>query len=319
MNHAGNTYHAGKGFPGRLLLPLLFLFLSVSCSLDDWRDECCEGNTVRFRYRYRGADRFTEYIGSTRYFLFDGTGRYVKEMEPMECCPARVEIGALAVGSYTLVCIGNLDDYGTPVGYAEGGLEAFRLKVDDHFDKSGAFANGDRLYWGECPFTLVRGAANDFTGEMSNVHCLLRVRVEWERLPEYGEGYRYRLEGVATEMDLHGRRASVIDDHAFPAVEDFTGSVLEEVPMRRRALEASLYTLRWTDGEIPRFRLYHGSEPAAKEVDLGPIFRRWNWYPGRAPVQEYKIRLTIHTDGGIEVNPGLEAGVGDWEDGGSIG
>lgn len=316
MSRAGKTYYPGC-FPGFLFS--LLLLLSVSCSLDDGRDLCCEVNTVRFRYLYKGADRFTEYIAGTRYYLFDGGGRYVREMEPLPGSPSRVDISALAAGSYRLVCVGNLEDYGTPEGHTDGGLEAFRLRVDDLFDESGAFANGDRLYWGECPFTVVPGAANDFTGEMSNVHCVLRVRVEWEQRPEHVDGYRFRLEGVGTGMELHGGRARVIEAHAFPPVEECTGSVLEDVPVRRRALEASLYTLRWGEDDIPRFRLYHGGEPASREVDLGKVFRQWDCHPERATVQEYAIRLLIRADGSIEVYRGLEVGVGDWEDGGTIG
>lgn len=314
MKSGGKTYDTSV-----CLFFLLLCLMATSCSLDDDRDLCCEVNTVRFRYLYKSADRFTEYIGSTRYFLFDGEGRYMEEMAPMECCPARVDISGLEAGSYRLVCVGNLEDYGTPEGYTDEGLKAFRLRVDDYFDESGAFANGDRLYWGECPFTVVPGTANNFTGEMSNVHCMLRVRVEWERLPERENGYRYRLEGIGRGMELHGGHASVIDVHAFPKVEDCTGSVLEEVPLRRRALEASLYTLRWGKDDIPRFRLYHDGDAVTKEIDLGDIFRRWGWYPERAPVQEYRIRLLIRTDGSIEVNQGLEADVGDWEDGGTLG
>ena len=318
MTHTGDTCGTVGGVPPCLLF-LLLLLLPVSCSLDDSRDLCCGGGTVRFRYQHRGADRFAEYIDSTRYFLFDGSGRFIGGMAPVEHCPAMVDISGLEAGRYTLVCVGNLDDYGTPAGHTGVGLEAFRLGVDDWFDGAGTFANGDRLYWGECHFTVVPGAANSFTGEMSNVHCMLRVRVEWERLPEHKDGYRYRLDGIGRGMELHGGHASVAGAHAFPRVEDCTGSMLEDVPLRRRALEASLYTLRWGKEDIPRFRLCHGMDAVTKEIDLGKIFRQWGWYPERAPVQDYRIRLLIRADGTIEVSQGLEAGVGDWEDGGTIG
>lgn len=320
MRRAGKTYGDGDRRPAHLLLLLSCLVLCLSCSLEDSRDACCEVNTVRFRYLYRDADRFGEYISKVRYFLFDGQGCYLREMEPLPCCPARVDISGLEAGSYTLVGVGNLEGCGSPEGHAEGGLEAFRLALDNYRpDIPEAFRSGDRLYRGECAFTLVPGGVNDFLGEMSNVHCVLRVRVEWELAPPFSDGYHYHLEGVGTGMELCGSRAAAIGVHRFPPVEGYGGRTVEDVPLRRFALDASLVTLRWTDGDIPSFRLYRGDVPVTKVVDLEPIFHRWGWYPSKAPVQEYEIRMTVHQDGSIEVNQGIDVDVGDWEDGGTIG
>ncbi|EJX01434.1 hypothetical protein EVA_10460, partial [gut metagenome] len=138
-------------------------------------------NTVRFRYLYRGNDRFNNYIHKMRYLLFDNAGHYIKDMEPVEGELNRVRIGSLREGTYTLVGIGNLEDYGELRGYTEVGLEQFHLAVTKYIDDSGeAIANGDRIYWGECCFTVVKDSSNKFVGEMSNIHCVFRVRVEWE-------------------------------------------------------------------------------------------------------------------------------------------
>ncbi len=56
--------HRGRCL-GIFILMLSGLMLA-SCSLADWRDECCDFNMVRFRYLYRGRDRFSEYISSVR-------------------------------------------------------------------------------------------------------------------------------------------------------------------------------------------------------------------------------------------------------------
>lgn len=298
-----------------LLLPLL----PVSCDIGDDRDDCCEANTVRFRYEYEGLDRFADFIGFTRWFLFDGEGRFMEETAHMPCCPQRVDIGGLAAGSYSIVCIGNLEDYGSLEGHAEGGLEAFRLRVDDFARDGRHFANGDRLYWGECRFRIVPGHSNRFLGEMSNVHCVLRVRAEWEAGPEFSDGYRFALEGIGTGMELCGTRADSIGVHRFPPVTDFAGRMTEDVALRRFALEGELVTLRWNAGHIPCLRLWHGDDPVTKPIGLEDIFRRWGWHPELTPVQDYAIRLLIRADGSVVVSQGIEASIADWQDGGSIG
>ncbi len=302
------------------ILPLLLLQLLAACDMDDRRDECCESNQVRFRYLYRGSDRFTDYISTVRYFLFDAGGTFLREMYATECSPATVSICSLEAGSYTLVAVGNLGDYGSLGGYVEEGLEAFRLSVDKHFPQHpSAFANGDNLYRGECSFTVAVGATNSFIGEMSNVHCILRLKVEWELVPRFSEGYRYCLKGIGTGMEMNGTHAYSIDVHSFPPATGYDGQVMEEVPLRRFALNASLVTLRWTDDEIPCFILYHDDTPVTKEIDLKSVFRQWGWYPSQTPVQIYEIRMLIHSNGSIEINQGLEVGVNDWIDGGTFG
>lgn len=306
----------------KIRLPLLlpFLLLLASCSLEDDRDECCFRNTVLFRYNYRGADRFREYISGMRYFLFDGDGGFVREMQPMAGNMAQVNIAGLEAGSYTLIGLGNLVDYATLEGHAEGGLKAFRLQVSDWYDTTRTvFASGDRLYWGECRFTVVTGESNAFLGEMSNVHCVLRVRVEWERMPGFSDGYGYRLDGIGTGMEMHGGNATAIDIKTFPKVSGYSGSMQKDVTLRRMALEETVITLRWGKDDMPRFRLMHDGETASKVVDIGYVFGRWGWHPENTPVQEYAILLYIRDDGSIEVKQGLDAGVSDWIDGGTIG
>ncbi len=307
----------------RCFLSLLPCLVLASCSLADWRDECCELNMVRFRYLYRGRDRFSEYVSSVRYFLFDGSGNFLRETPHIRGCPSRVSIASLEKGGYTLVAIGNLEDYGSLTGYAQQGLEAFRLKVDDLYPSSevgeNVFCNGDRLYRGECAFTIVPGCSNSFLGEMSNVHCVLRVKVDWKLVPPFTEGYSFRLDGIGTGMEMFGDNAYSIDVHSFPPVESYGGSLVEDVQMHRFTLTATLVTLRWTDKDMPRLYFCHDGVQASKTVDLGYVFRQWGWYPSRTPVQEYEIRLLIRPDGSIEVNQGFEAAVNDWRDGGTFG
>lgn len=301
---------------------LIFCFLLASCNVSDERDLCCdtEDSVVRFRYWYKNEDRFTEYIKTERYFLFDSEGRYLQEMNHLDCCPKRVSIEQLAAGTYTMVCVGNLVDYGTLEGYEEKGLEGFHLKINQYYDEQQtAFVSGDRIYWGECHFTKVGGIRQEFVGEMSNEHCVLRLRVEWERLPEFADGYYYHLDGIGTGMELYDTNASKIGVHSFPPVMDYGGRLIEEVPLRQMVLESTLTMLRWGANALPRFQLYHYDTPVSKVVDFEEVFREWKWYPENAEVQEYEIRLLILKSGNIKVYKRIEAQVGDWEDGGTFG
>lgn len=299
--------------------PLLLLIL-VSCSLDDDRDACNQVNRVLFRYDYKGTECFSEYIHTVRYFLFDGNDQFVSELTPLADNPSKLSIDQLDEGSYTIVCIGNLADYATLEGYAEGGLSCFRLRVNHYFNsQQTAFANGDRLYWGQCHFTKASGTGNDFTGYVSNVHCALRIRVEWEASPAYSDGYRYRLDGIGTAIKLHGDNASEIDAHTFPQVTNYGGSMLAAVTLDQSALDATLYTLRFGATDIPRFRLCHYDTPVTTEIDLAGLFRQWGWLPGQVSVQDYSLRIKIFADGTVVAYQGNDVDVGDWENGGNIG
>lgn len=301
------------------LFLLTSLILLLSCSLEDDRDECCWKNTVCFHYMYAGNDCFQQYIHVARWFLFDADGNFMGERDHMPCCPQRVYIGDLPVGEYSLVCVGNLDDCGSLEGHMEKGLDSFHLKVDDCYDKQNHFSNGDRLYWGMCHFKVVSGDPNCFVGEMSNVHCELHVHVEWELVPPFSDGYRLVLGGVGTGMELCDNRADSIDGYHFPPVTSFSGSMAEKKELRRFSLNFNLVTLRWGKEHIPDLCLWHLDEPVTKVIELEDIFRRWDWHPEHAPVQEYFLCLKICQDGRIIVSHRLASGVKDWEDGGVIG
>ena len=302
----------------RLLLALL-LWLPASCTLEDERDYCCERNTMRYRFLYRGEDRFGEHIRRMEYFLFDAEGRYEGRMYPQEGDLARVGLDSLPFGSYTLVAVGNLEDYGRLEGFADEGLAGFRLMLDDLRDQAGTLSNGDPLFWGSCRFTTAPGSDNTFLTEMAAIHSLLRLRVEWELLPEHPDGYLFRLEGIGTASDMGGEGALTIEGQRFPRHLGETGGMAVEVPLREMALEARLYTLRYTDERIPRFRLWHGQQPAGPEIDLGRAFRQWGWRPDMAPFQQWEVRVLIRADGAAEVTPGVGTDVDDWTDGGTIG
>ena len=300
--------------------------LMTACDLHDHRDDCCESNVMTFRYLLGSVDCFADYISTMRYFLFDGDGQFLMEMEAMEGNISQVDLGSLTEGSYTMVGLGNLDDYATLSGHETDGLHSFLLTVTDMYAGESVLANskvfdgGDQIYWGQSDFSIVAGQSNTYRTEMSNVHCQLTIRVEWEAVPPYGDGYSFSLDAVGSYMDMHGDRADTIGVHAFPMVTDRTSGMMEDVTMRNLALQTTLVFLRLDeDEEMPVFQLYHDGEEQIPDVDLGMVFEQWGWNPSVAQVQEYEMLITIQLDGSIRISDSLDSSLLDWADGGTIG
>ena len=299
---------------------LLLSSMLQSCSLEDWRDDCCYSYTMQYRFIYPSEDVFSERVHSMEYYLFTSEGEYLYPLQAYDGDISRADLRGLFPGSYTLVGIGNHSGYGTLSSVAEEGLEGFSLRVSRYSDTlAGLFGNGDPLYYGIRSFVIEEGGSNSYITDMSHIHCSLHVRVEWEGLPLHREGYRFRLDGVGTGVDMHIQNADYIDDLPYPMVHEYSGSMIEDVPLRKLSLESRLYTLRYRDTAIPVFTLYNGSNAVTKGLDLRRVFEAFGWRPDSTPVQEYRITVLIKGNGDIEVRQGFDAGVGDWIDGGTLG
>lgn len=301
-----------------MTMTLLLCLLLQACSMTDERDVCCGANTVRFRYWYRNRDRFREYISMTRYFLFSGDGTFLREMKEMPQKTGSVDISALAPGGYTLVAVGNLRECGT-LDLDSRNLEGFRLLLDREEGYGDLVAPCDRLYWGERAFTVKEGETNSFIGEMSNIHCVLRVTVQWEMEPDHAEGYSLQLGGVPREVSMNAVDSYVIDVHRFPATGPYAYNLRQPEILNGREIASTLVTLRWTAAEMPVLTLLNCDRPVTKEIDLGWVFRAWRWNPQRDDVQDYGIRLRIRRDRTIEIYQGSDMSVSDWIDGGYLG
>lgn len=309
-----------------ILMAALTAPLIASCDLEDICDggDCGDGNYMLYRYTLDNTDYFDTYISSMSYFLFDYDGTYLGEMECADGDLSMVDLSDLSPGSYKLVALANLVDYGVLEGHTTTGLDDFLLRVTDLYEfedsttRSNIFATGDRLYWGQKDFTIVSGESNTYITQMANIYCRLTVRVEWENLPAYEDGYVYELEGIGSWVEQNLNNADTIKVQHFPKVHDFTSSMREDVPLRRFALQASLYTLRYTTRNIPTFRLLHEDETVTPDVDLYEVFITWGWYPSNAQVQDYEVLITINADGSVTVSQGLDSYISDWADGGTF-
>lgn len=312
------TFNISNLYPTLWVIVMAFMF--AACSIDDDRDECCdEVNTIRFRYLYKGSDCYSDYINSVEYFLFESNGNFIQEVENMEGALNKVDINNYPAGDYVLVALANLRDYGYVEGHAVEGLSAFRLAVDK-FDSrlSGTFGNGDPLYWGECHFSVTPGCSINYLAEMSNIHCVLRIAVEWEGLPDFNEGYWYSLDGIGTGMEMHGGNASQIDVQKFPPIENYQGKMVRDADFKQQMLYGEMITLRWTDNDIPIFRLHHDNDTVTGAFHLKELFDKWNWHPERAQTQKYEIKIILNRNGTAEFKQGISAEIADWTDGGHL-
>ena len=308
-----------------LLLCTLAALLTSSCDLEDERDNCCADNRIVFRYTLNGEDCFNKYISTMQYFLFDEDGDYLMELFPdgddlTELCLC----DGIPSGVYSLVAVGNLEDYATIEGLEDLGLHGFTLVADDWADSDilsdglTPLANGDRLYWGQCDFTLDHSKSQTFYTEMANIHCRLTVHVEWEATPDYSDGYSFVLYEIGAYSEMCGDNATQIGVQSFPPVPDYSACMVQEVALSRGVLLENLYTLRLTDDDIPVFLLMHDDVAVTMEIDLTDAFEQWGWTPSSEQVQEYEVSLKILTNGDVEATSGLNTNVSDWTNGGTV-
>lgn len=304
----------------RLLLTVLACVLLAGCDLGDDRDLCCYRGGMTYRLTYDGYDYFPEKVEHLRCFLFSGDdGRFLRELPTVPGRPERVDLSGLEEGEYGLIAVGNLEDYGEVEGFEES-VRSLRFGACDFFRGTRALAGGgDELYWGAKRFRMEAGCANEFVTELSNIHCHLKVMVEWEGLPPGSGSYYLQLSGVHEGYDLFPGDAWKLGERLFPAYAGGLRSSVEESSLLSLSLYTEFVTLRYTDEDIPSIRLWYGGRAQTDLIDLKRVFRLWGWYPGSTPVQEYELRMLIGRDGSVKLSPSLDVGVNDWVDGGSFG
>lgn len=303
----------------RALLAIVLCVLLAGCDLGDDRDLCCYRGGMTYRLTYDGHDYFPEKVEHLRCFLFSGDdGRFLRELPTVPGRPERVDLSGLEEGDYGLIAVGNLDDYGEVEGLAES-VRGLRFGACDFFRDTPALAEGDQLYWGAKRFRMEAGCENEFVTELSNIHCHLKVMVEWEGLPPGSGSYYLQLSGVHEGYDLFPGDAWKLGGRLFPAYTGGLRSSVEESSLLSLSLYTEFVTLRYTDEDIPSIRLWYGDRALTDLIDLKRVFRLWGWYPDSTPVQEYELHLLIGRDGSVKLSPSLDVGVNDWVDGGSFG
>lgn len=322
------------------------MILLTGCSLDDPRDACCNlSNGMRYVYRPHFIDEFSQHISSMRHLLYDSEGNFIREMEP----GSDIQYHTLAIpaGRYMMVNLGNQSDRSELIQSDDGHVSQLTLESTALHDgkwlpsslsslrigssDSGiALSNTDELFWGVSEFEIdsqgyisdlgFRRRYDDYgwpVTEMNNIHCHLRVKVEWFNMPPgYGD-YELELSGVPSRYSLDPTLSADADRYVVP-VSNRTSSHRLTIPLLGFELDADFVTLRYTDSDIPTLRIYYKGEQISPDIDLQRAFTAWGWWPSAVHVQEYAISVTLYSNGKADVTPLIEGIVNDWIDGGSF-
>ena len=313
-----------------LFFLILLTSILCSCAMEDERDLCCEEVVLHYLYRPYGEDIYKDNILGLQHFLFDPNGNFVKEIQSNPLNPQVVRLTALPVGLYTVVTLGNVGSF-TSLDPPER-LQDFLLKVSDAH-------RSDELFWNVRIFESKSGERTFYICDLSNIHCHLNVRVEWEVMPPYtAQDDRYRLcqEGVGTAYTLSPERIHhtlVLSNNGTPGVtqsdethivQDFPlspthGEYCAETTLVGMRLYFNMTTLRYTMDHLPVLRLMHGTEQVSPDIQLTKLFEEWGYLVDNHPEQQYDIIIRIKADGNAVVEQWAQASVADWVYGGSFG
>lgn len=299
---------------------ILCIIFLTGCNIYDLDDLCCtESDVMMFKLEYDGRDYFSEEIHSMRYLIFGKDGKFVCQLHAADERLNRVKLDSLDYGQYTMLAVANLDDYGWFVGEAGKGLKALCFYADDFFHETTALNSGDPIFWGIGSFERIAGKTNNYVTYLSNIHAVLRIRVDWEGVPGSSSDFYMQLEGVNDGYSLCPSRTTAIGSQLFPEFVGKERSTVVKVPLRQMALDASILTLRYADSSLPTLHLWQDGAEVIRPISLEQVFRSWGWFADKALIQNYGIRLLIKMDGSVVISPYVSVGISDWVDGGTFG
>lgn len=329
---------------GNALCLFAMLLVEGGCSIEDNRDRCPLSAIIRFRCIELGEDCFSSNIHSIRHFLFTDNGTFIREVESNPNDMKTLLIYDIPAGDYNMVTIANATEDRFKIDGLSPNESSLRdlkasvvsglTRADMNNDNRPDLQNADELFWNEGSFSIPQDTVGViYTGDLSNIHCHLRVRVFWHTMPKYDGMYTMRLRNVPTAYTLDPAREymtlvqknGAVNDYyekdirlTFPGYEDEVGNHSLGAYLFNLELQGEFVTLRYTYDMIPVFQLLHNGEPVTKEIDLKRAFRAWHWNPDANIKQEYRIQMEIYDDGHVVVSQWLEGNVADWQDGGRI-
>ena len=318
------TVHIIQIISKAMVLALLPTILT-GCQLEDDRDMCCvPANLMCYSYRPTGTEEFHGHISSLRHYLYDDGGYFIREVDPgVNLTRQYLELPS---GNYTMLTIGNLADTHTIMHADDYHIGGLTLAPSTH--AGATLGNASELFWGLRHFDVAPSGVITDTGpdrcwadyiypttEMNNIHCHLRVRVEWNNLPEKRGIYEMELSGVPSAYHLDPGSAMRVGGFTIPPHID-TGVHRLPVLLDGYELDGRFVTLRYTDNVIPSLRLFFDQVQIGPTIDLKKAFSEWGWHPSRVHVQDYAIKVKLYDSGRAEVSPYIEGSVNDWINGG---
>lgn len=322
------------------LLCLLIVVLS-SCSVEDERDECCDGVLLLYRSVPINKDLFRKHIqedSGLRHFLFDAKGVFVKEVRSNPKHPQKLRLRRLDAGRYTMVTLANASQERTQFTNLEPRkslLSQFMLRVLPE----GVKGLSDELFWNVRSFEVQRGVLRTYYCDLANIHCQLTVRVKWEGVPPDATTAHYSMElqRVSEGYPVHppfrneilvlrdeseqDASASTLNQvvHHFPLLADDGATYRLDAPMTQLELEERFTTLRYTNETIPILRILKDGVLYRKEIDLRKAFRNWGLFPDKHVEQDYRILIEMKRDGRMILHHWTDFRIVDWADGGTLG
>ena len=318
----------------------LFLLLT-SCSTLDERDECCEEIRLVYRYIPGQVDEYPDHIREIHHYLFDGEGRYVRELRQTSPHSQQVVLRSLAVGKYTVLTLANRSDrFSNFPEMVEGETRLSDISLTALYSTYGEQTDGDPLYWNLREIESRHLGRDTYYCDISNIHCLLLVRVVWGDIFPPGNGaYKIELDKLPETYDLHrpvrnglstwqrkgtsapgGLSEGSTADRSwqeFPTNQGASGRVAAPVALLGHELSYRFCTLRYTQEQIPTLRIYYDGKLYRKELDLTRFFLDQGLEPDQDPVQDYKIVVQINKRD-IKIYLWTGSRVVDWQDGGQI-
>lgn len=301
------------------IISLPALSLCTSCIFDSPTICYSERDLLEFRLTYDGKNYLDEKISHIDVYLFDAHGQLYAHRQLSAQDHGKIRLDLFPYGTYKVLAIGNMEGYGQVNGLDGAPDSSLTYEATNFLQDGKVLNNGDPIYWGEQTFERKKGADNAFTVEMANVHAMIRVRVEWENVPPSASDCYICLTDIHRGYNLDPTQSTAIGQQIFPAFTSERCSMAVRAPLRQMALDATLFSLRFRDSELPALSIYQDGQNIVRPLALSDIFRQWGWFADRTQVQEYGISLLIKTNGGIEVKPYTGLGAGDWEDGGQFG
>ena len=313
-------------------------FLLSSCSTLDERDECCEEIRLVYRYIPGLEDEYPAHIREIHHYLFDGEGRYVRELRQTSPHSQQIVLRALPIGKYTVLTLANRSErFSNFPKMIEGETRLSDISLTALYDTYREPKDGDPLFWNIREIVSERFAHATYYCDLSNIHCQLFVRVVWgDIFPPGEEDYKLELALLPETYDLHrpvrnglytwqgpGANPALSGSskdrsyHEFPTNRGASGRIVAPVPLSGHELRYTFRSLRYTEKQIPTLRIYYKGKIYRKELDLTRFFRDQGLKPDETAVQDYKIVVVINKD---DILIYLSGGsrVVDWQDGGDI-
>ena len=302
------------------LINLFFpVFLALSgCNIDGELAECPYNVRLEYWYTADGFDNLLpNYVYTLHEYLFDSEGILCQTAFRAVKSGIFTEM-MLPPGDYTLVTWGNIDtaSLAAPLQTGQTTLSEIQLYTDKATDTEPLYYSSHAFSVGEMGITRKRV-------DLLHCHLKLGVTVRWETTPPSDKGdFRMTLSGICPvygfvpEYHLNSLAGKEVGVPHRPEPAAYTTHRTKGKMNISREVEGTFYTYRLHDTDHPVFRLWSGSDPVIREIDLYRYFRTMQIDLDRNYRQEFNLLMVVDADGNVTVSA-LSAG--DWIDGGTIG